>query len=226
MTYFIVLFFYFKYIFLRINLANGFSGCENFICVYKGLLAPLYSFSCTQVTREGYVYHKNQAYNVFDKVTRREYNRSELQPMCRFPTVAWETKSNSNLQKYHLECDVYVSNDLIDNNTSRIIQWSLDRLANASNDYFVPMYQNIIDPNLTVSNNNSILQWTASEFLVDEFSITRSEVIYALQLSIKKTIGKKFPKYMIVEILSYLTKKDDRFFWSVGRAKGVRVLGC
>ena len=198
---------------------NGFMGHEANNSVYKRLITPLHNFPCAQVTKDGWIYHKDQIYKIFNKISTRQYERYDIYPIYKFPTVNWEIQNNSSLQIPHPDCDVYVSYDLIDKNTSKVIQWSLDRLANATNDYFVPMYQNIIDPNLTVSQKDSKYSWMASEFIVNELPVYRNEVIYALQLSVSKTIRKKIPKYIVMEILSYLIKKDDRNLLSVGRAK-------
>jgi hypothetical protein len=50
--------------------------------------------------------------------------------------------------------DVFYSYTGIDQDTHNMLQWSLDQIAKQTQDFFVPMYQNIIDPNLTAVDNS------------------------------------------------------------------------
>ena len=64
-----------------------------------------------------------------------------------FPIANWEGDESRIIQPSP-DCDVYYSHDLVDTTTQNLLQWSLDKMCKDTQDYFVPKYQNIIDPNM------------------------------------------------------------------------------
>jgi hypothetical protein len=83
---------------------------------------------------------------------------------------------------------------------------TLDKLAKKTKDYFVPMYQNIIDPNLTAVKQGSYYQWTATDFVIEERSISKTDMISSLQLCLYKK-DKRLGKYIIEKINNCLRNK-------------------
>lgn len=208
---------------------NFYSG-EGYSCVSRRLLSGFHEFPSAQINR-GLLYHDDQIYPFFQSLKKQEFNYSSVTPLCRFPTRDWQ--SQYPVIKPHNESDIFFTYNAIDEETHKMLVWALDRIANSTQDYFVPMYQNIIDPNLTVMKQekadsldlkrkrkkDSPFRWTASEFLIDEIQILNKEIVYALQLCVLKSIKKKFAKYTVMEIFSFLEAKDNGILGSVGKAR-------
>ncbi len=172
------------------------------------------NYPFAQATKEGFTYSKEQnfflQYSV--NVGGRQYIE-EPSYIAKFPSANWHTpyafiKPNPN-------CDVYYSTMAIDKATHNLLVYSLDKLAKNTEDYFVPKYQNIIDPNLTAVEqplqkrengkimNSTAIQWVATNFLIEEAKVTKPSKITALRFSIAK-LGKSFKKNVLYHISQFL----------------------
>jgi hypothetical protein len=89
-----------------------------------------------------------------------------------FPMIDWYLDLNSIAMK-HPEADVYYSTSIVSSYLHRMATLNLDKLASIKKDYFVPMYHNSIDPNMTAIEQESIYQWTAIDFIIEELNISK-----------------------------------------------------
>lgn len=163
------------------------------------------------------IFHHDQIFPI------QYINKNCLLP---FKTMDWKIPENANILKPHSDCDLYISDNLIDNETHCLIVKNLDRLANITRDFFVENYQNIIDPNLTVSHQpkadalaeyrkpsgdskgKKILRWTATDFLIDDVWISQKTIIHYLEACVQAKTGKEFPQYVFDVIFSFLNFND------------------
>jgi hypothetical protein len=70
----------------------------------------------------------------------------------------------------------------------------------------MPMYQNIIDPNLTAVKQDEVYQWTATDFIVEECINSRFNTLMGLQLSMKRKRF-KLSKFVLENIKTCLRFK-------------------
>jgi hypothetical protein len=104
--------------------------------------------------------------------------------------------------------DVYYAYDVLDKAAHNMIIYILDKLACIKKDYFVPMYHNIIDPNLYTTKQEHDDVWVATDFIIDEIKISKLSTIVTLQLSIlKKAKGKKLNRRIIKIVTEFLKSK-------------------
>jgi hypothetical protein len=125
--------------------------------------------------------------------------------LCPFPISEYGIQSGKYKQK-NLDCDVFYANELIDETTHNLLQYTLDMLADDIGDYFVPMYHNIIDPNLTAVEQDGKYQWTATDFIIEEVKISTFDTMCSLQLCIQRQ-GRRLGKYIIDKITKLLQDK-------------------
>jgi hypothetical protein len=198
-------------------------GCEDVVNTFKSLETDIgyelksqlcYPFS--QVHRNGFLYTKEQNYMLpfkrdnaddhfnSDDIGRDRYTLSQLF-VAPFPIIDWYIDLNKTI-KNHPDADVYYSYNLISPCLHRMVTLNLDKLACKNKDYFIPMYHNIIDPNMTAIKQDSAYKWTATEFLVEETRITKFSTMLSLQLVMKR-LGHKLVKYVLSNIKSCLEDK-------------------
>ena len=77
-------------------------------------------------------------------------------------------------------------------------------------DFFVPKYQNIIDPNLNVTGTNNLAKWCATDFIIKEINSEILNQIIALQLCILSKKQKKLSKRIISLVLAFIPTKTKR----------------
>jgi hypothetical protein len=186
--------------------------------VFQRLRNKLPPYPLTQSTYEGYIYLKTQTYclnwkSLFENEDWEDYHGDILRPDFLFPTVDWVFRGS--FKQPDPRCDVFFSMDAVDSTAHRLLRWSLDRLADRRQDFFVPQYQNIIDPNLTAVLDAATNQhcWTATDFLIEEVKVPKRNVVMTLQGCVRKALGRGLPWHSVELILSYA---GDVF--SVGRA--------
>jgi hypothetical protein len=94
-----------------------------------------------------------------------------------FPTA--DFKIPYDFQQAAPRLDAYYSFTAVDEDTHNMLTWSLDQLAKSTQDFFVPTYQNIIDPNLSaiLQEQKDKWQWTATNFMVQEERVPRIELV-------------------------------------------------
>jgi hypothetical protein len=102
----------------------------------------------------------------------------------------------------HTSADVYFSNTLVSPYLHRMVTANLDKVARENKDYFVQMYHNLIDPNLTAMEQESVFKWTATDFIIEEDNRSR----FGLQLALKR-LNLRLPKYVLVKTKSFLLDK-------------------
>jgi hypothetical protein len=74
------------------------------------------------------------------------------------------------------KCDLWVSHNAVSEQTRLLLKSVLDKRRAKLQDYTVPMYENIIDPNLLVDHTD---RWVACDWDIEE--IPNSELVEALQ---------------------------------------------
>lgn len=184
---------------------DSFNRIDYGVC--KSLREPLPRFPTSQADGMGYMYLRRQTYLCpygFAKKSRyRRFRDEGPEPAAEFPVVKWESKGQ--VRKPDPKCDVFYSNDSVDKTIAKLLRWSLDKLAVQRQDFFVPQYHNIIDPNLTVllDSSSNVYRWTATEFLIKEIHIPRKTTVITLQGCIRRSIGRGLPWHSIQLILSY-----------------------
>jgi hypothetical protein len=176
-----------------------------------GILYELISnltFPYVQGDFEGWLFTRDQNYFLpYGKCRNWRQMYIDDGPTCiaPFPVTLWHIDNDKYIQP-DKNCDAFYSNELVDDVTHKMIVNTLDILAKNTKDYFVPMYQNIIDPNLTAVKQGDNYQWTATEFVIEERSISKREMISSLQLCMYKK-DKRLGKYIIEKINNCLRKK-------------------
>ena len=183
---------------------DAFNRIDYGVC--KSVREPLPCFPTSQGDGLGYMYLRRQTYLCpygFPKKSRRSYREEGPEPAAEFPVVKWESKGQ--VRKPNLKCDVFYSNDSVDKTIAKLLRWSLDKLAAQRQDFFVPQYHNIIDPNLTalLDPSTNVYRWTATEFLIKEVRVPRKTTVMTLQGCIRRSIGRGLPWHSIQLILSY-----------------------
>lgn len=170
---------------------------DNFNTVDSGvsrpIREPLPRFPASQADGLGYIYARRQTYLCpfgFPKRLKR-YRKIGPEPIAEFPVVKWESKGR--ILKPNRKCDVFYSTDAVEGTIDRLLRWSLDRLAAQRQDFFVPQYHNIIDPNLTAVLYASEYRWTATDFIIKEVKVPRQAAVFSLQGCIRRIIGRGLP---------------------------------
>ena len=177
--------------------------------VYYKLRDKLPPYPLTQASYEGYVYLKTQTYNMnWRAMVENEYGNEDRlgdtpEPVFMFPTVDWTFRGSFKQPNPH--CDVFYSMDAVDSTAHRLLRWTLDRLAVQRQDFFVPQYQNIIDPNLTalLDTPTNLHRWTATDFLIEEVQLPKQTTVLTLQGCVRKAIGRSLPWHSVELILSF-----------------------
>jgi hypothetical protein len=160
-----------------------------------------------QGIHDGWVFTKEQNYLLPFGRLISYYDYTDRGPICiaPFPVSEYCVDENKYKQK-NPDCDVFFADDLIDETTQNMIQHTLDELANETKDYFVPMYHNIIDPNLTAIEQDGKYQWTATDFIIEEVKISTFDAMCSLQLCVQRK-GRRLGKYIIDNITKLLQDK-------------------
>ena len=166
---------------------------------------PLPRFPTAQADGSGCMYLRRQTFLCpfgFPK-RMRGYRDRGPQPIAVFPVRQWESRGQHH--QPNLKCDVFYSTDAVEITMARLLRWSLDRLAAQRQDFFVPQYHNIIDPNLAAVLDSSLKEyrWTATDFLVKEVKVPRKATVISLQGCIRRSLGRGLPWHSIQLILSY-----------------------
>jgi hypothetical protein len=184
------------------------------------ILASLkYPFS--QAYRNAYVYTKEQNYKLpFNHTEEGEDHwhddNNDDNPVkhqlyytplynAPFPVIDWYLDLQ-NVIMQHPGANVYYSNCIVNPFLHKMVYLCLDKLANTNKDYIAPMYHNIIDPNLTAIKHNSEYQWTATDIIVEEQTISKFNTLMSLQL-IMKRYKFKLSKYILVTVKNCLQDK-------------------
>jgi hypothetical protein len=179
-----------------------------------------YPFS--QAHRNGILYTKEQNYKLafeypfedaymvfdeFDYVGDDEEEKFKIGPLfiAPYPVIDWYLDLKS-IQMKHPGADVYYSNTIVSPCLHRMVCTNLDNLAVNNKDYFVPMYHNIIDPNMTAIQQNCEYKWTATDFIVEENNVKRFNTMTSLQLSLKR-LGRRLSKNILTGIKFCLINK-------------------
>lgn len=196
--------------------------------VFKKFLGIM-NYPFAQVTKEGYSYYKEQVFSFHEYMHIKRYRHYPPLIIAKFPTT--DFYCNFEYHKPNPKCDVYFTTKAIKNEVHKMLKYSLDKIAKTTKDYFRPKYHNIIDPNLTAVkqvyytrsdysylNTNLIEnyteQWVATDFLIEEYKMTKLTTICSLQLCVKRILkGKTFTKYIIQYISKYLHE------FSIGKAR-------
>ena len=166
-----------------------FIGSDRNHGVWISLQTKMHPFPNAQAHKDGFLYQHDQNYH-FSWWKKHQFLEDAPFSICELKTAIYEIPENCHVVKPHPDCDLYYSYDLIDRETHRILQMSLDTMASTTKDYFIENYQNIIDPNLTVAKQpeadklNQIRQpypssktteepfrWTATDFILEEDKI-------------------------------------------------------
>jgi hypothetical protein len=131
------------------------------INIARGTISPIGRYPNVQATRDGWMYLHDQVFPLWwsYRYVRREDFESYLEDDPNFemsecphyitPFPIAEYSVPYDYKRAGERLDVYYSYSAIDPDTHSMLVWSLDYLAKSTKDFFVPMYQNIIDPNLT-----------------------------------------------------------------------------
>jgi hypothetical protein len=127
----------------------------------------------------GMVYHKHTCfvlpYHAPNKFSR--YARQDAPgPTHVFPNRAVMQQSHVTMQRINAACDLWVSHNAVPEATRVTLACELDKRRARLQDFTVPMYENIIDPNMFVDPNE---RWIACDWIVDE--TFNAELIEALQ---------------------------------------------
>jgi tetratricopeptide (TPR) repeat protein len=188
-------------------------GPEEVVNVFKSFSfrSPVYDlgtqliYPYAQGMYDGWLFTKEQNYLLPYGIRKNEYFYEGPICVAPFPISDYEMAPAMYLQKDPY-CDVYSSDNLIDETTQKMIQHTLDELANETKDYFIPMYHNIIDPNLNAIEQDGIYQWKATDFIIEEVRLTVLNTICALQLCVQRK-GVRFGKYITNAIAKFLKNK-------------------
>jgi hypothetical protein len=161
-------------------------------------------FPFAQGMHDGWLFTKEQNY-LLPYGNREEF--SDGGPICiaPFPVSDYHINPEKFTQKDQ-DCDVFYSDNLIDETTHNMIKHTLDDIAKETMDYFVPMYHNIIDPNLTAVEQSGIYQWTATDFIIEEVKISTFNTMCSLQLCLQRK-DRRLGKYIIDNITKLLQDK-------------------
>lgn len=206
---------------------------NNFKYIDCGILKKflgIMNYPFAQVTKEGNSYYKEQVFSFNKYIHNIRYRHYAPLIIAKFPTT--DFYCNYEYHKPNPKCDVYFTTKAIKNEVHKMLKYTLDKIAKTTKDYFRPKYHNIIDPNLTAIKqvyytkppHNSYLdrniienyteQWVATDFLIEEYKMTKLTTISSLQLCVKRILkGKTFTKYIIQYISKYLHD------FSIGKAK-------
>jgi hypothetical protein len=187
------------------KIVEEFQGCEaGFWRKLKGCL----EFPFTQATHDGWMFTKMQNFKLpFGHNDSPNSYYSDYGPMCLapFPATNWAIDEDFYIHEIR-DCDVFYSTQLVEKTTHNFVVHTLDNLALETDDYFVPMYHNIIDPNLTSVKQDNTYRWTATEIIVEEIEITTYNTICSLQLCLNRRY-KRIGKYIISGISKLLKDK-------------------
>ena len=198
---------------------------------YHPMTSIPFPYPKSQINRDGCIYHSDQVFFINLK-KKNSFHYSEVLPQHKIELTKWDFHDfkESQIIKPNPNLEVFYSNDIIDKETHESLRRLLDAHAKKTQDYFVPMYHNIIDPNLTVlpipekgkipANNypENNLKWTATEFFVESYPLFQSELTHILSSACLKLTKQNLSKYIIGQIFSFLVKNGS-FFMPTIRAR-------
>jgi hypothetical protein len=176
-------------------------GPENTVNMYDSglILGAGLHYPFSQAT-DGWIFTKEQTLLV--PMLHMEYDEDDS-PLfvAPFPVKDWEINWNVVSKTDGVDC--FYSTKLINETTHKFIQLTFDKLAKKRQDYFIPKYHNIIDPNLYCVKQKGCYQWTATDIIVEENIITPAQYLNSFQLCMLK-LNKKLGKYILTLIKRYL----------------------
>jgi hypothetical protein len=184
------------------GIVKGFDGYDDgTYWSFRSKLIFLYA----QALHDGWIFTKEQNFLLPYGQDSSSYDPSHGGPICLapFPRPNWVI--DDVIQK-DTNLDVFYSAELIDETTHRMVEHTLDNLAKQTKDYFVPMYHNIIDPNMTSVMQDDKYQWTATEFIIDEVDISVYNSMCSLQLCLNR-MNKRLGKYIIYSVSKLLRNR-------------------
>ena len=122
----------------------------------------------------------------------------------KFPNANW--KMPTSVIQPNTLCDVFTGTNLVDKSTHNMLKYELDKLADETNDYFVQMYQNIIDPNLyaQLDSKTNLYKWVSTDFIIEEISTMSLDRITVLQLCVLSKKKSKLSKNIINKIRKFI----------------------
>ena len=141
-------------------------------------------------------------------IPKRKWREELFTPTNFFPTYNEPLYHplNSVLSKPNVDCDVYTLSDPISKSVHNTLCNALKKLGDETQDFPVPNYHNIIDPNLLVFGD----QWIATEFLIEEVNIWTIAMEILLQKASLQLIGEELPQELIEMIRLYCVTPDYR----------------
>ena len=134
------------------------------------------------------------------KLRKKKYPM--IRPINLFPTYSSPLINNfsSQIKQPNQNCDVfYINKNAISPSLHQLLCTELDKIAKKTSDFPVPNYQNIIDPNLLVVND----QWVATDFLIEEEIAWDDEIEEILRLASLESIGVELPPEIIEMIRNF-----------------------
>jgi hypothetical protein len=197
------------------KLVNEFRAFDGRMESFSYIIQNAYPFY--QANRYGYIYTRDQNYLLpFCYPNKEGFSDSdaELNESCinsgplfnaPFPLIDWYLDISKITMK-HPSADVYFSNILVNPFVHRMVMTNLDKLARENKDYFVPMYHNLIDPNLTAVEQDEVFKWTATDFIIEEDNRSRFNTMISLQQCLQR-LGLKLPKYVLDKTKTFLFNK-------------------
>ena len=172
------------------------------------LSRKVYPYPLSQADWEGYLYHKDQTIrlpfgdqNLSQSLRTYSQGRAPV-PIAPFPTANWPIPCG--VHRPQPDCDVLVGDSLVHPATHAMLRWALDGLAARTQDFPVPMYQNIIDPNLTAveDEQGAGLLWTATDFIISEEEAPPDpRLAAALQACALRMVRRSLPPAAVRRIL-------------------------
>lgn len=175
-------------------------GGERDICA--GELLP---FPCTQGC-DGEVFLKDR---IFMFRCRRDdcYRRglpcsgcSRSLPGPRFAFPAWAVELPATVQRPHPELDVLFARDLLPKEVHVKLIAFLDALANKRQDFPMPKYHNVIDPNIGAVDG----MWVPTDVDVTTTVVRPFDLALCLMHAAVEQVGRKLPGHVAQRVLAFL----------------------
>lgn len=169
-------------------------------------------FPLSQADSDGLMCFKSESYviNSYYVDNGNQDNVYSIFFIEKFPNKRWNLP-NEILQPDGL-LDVFYWENAFDDITHNLIKTQLDHIAINTDEYHSYFYQNLIDPNMCVSlNESNEYERTATEFIIQDKFATASKrsIITALQLYCKVNNKKRFGKFINWKIAQFLNPETQ-----------------
>ena len=175
---------------------------------------------------DGYRWVKNQAeptpylWPLYYGPRGLRYMDTELEPRALFPLSVIESPSSIEFKQAAPGCDVFVAHRPVSDHVHRTLQRELHKRASRLQDFAVPMYENIVDPNMLLDEND---RWVATDWLVSEAH--SAEVIECLQDVSHRLCGAHLPFELVEHVLSFNSTTPDPTSSITRRVCGAELCG-